>query len=169
MLARVDLGPTDAVVHVQGLDGREPARAYGPLRLDVGREGLTQQLLVPAGLPVPPTWEPMGYIPYGTDRPWPEHWAGVLSDVAMYGSALREEPYALRYERVELLGSGDQREASIVVVPADRSGPRFVTLIPIPVPQLQHDEVVGVGFSIREWITDGEGTAEGEVRTKRFR
>jgi hypothetical protein len=103
--------------------------------------------------------QPMEDIPYGTDRPWRYHWAALLLDAGQYGFALEEPPYGLRYRNIFLEDEPNPTSGSkaTLTVAQASSGMTYHTVVPVPVPAHLLDQVVGIGFTIREWINDGEG------------
>lgn len=161
MISRVDLTTTLGSVQVTEVPQEGNEHWFGPFPFTADRVALSEGLIRPSRLPEPSEWEVMSHIPYGSDLGWREHWAALLVDAASYGWALRGEHSGLRYDRIELRqqphpshGGG---QAAVTVVHEAQPERRWITLIPIPVPQAVGMDVVGLGFKLREWITAGEG------------
>lgn len=115
---------------------------HGPLPIAASRNDVVRLLARPASLPVPKGWSAIPFIPNRTaaTQDLRLFWAYLLIDLSQYEWAIREQPYHLWYELIELLP-----EAAVVSVQG-RSG-RWVSVIPLP----PAGDTVGMPFEIRDW------------------
>lgn len=120
---------------------------HGPLPIAASRNDVARLLARPAGLPVPKGWSTIPFIPNRTaaTQDLRLFWAYLLIDLSQYEWAIREQPYYLWYELIELLP-----EAAVVSVQG-RTG-RWVSIIPLP----PAGDTVGMPFEIRDW-TEASG------------
>ncbi len=154
-VSRVDFAAESATVRVS-MGAAE--RWFGPFELGCDHGRLIKGLIQPAGLLEPDPWEPIPWIPSSIDRDqgWRKYWAYLLVDMAQYAWALREEPYSLRCERIEVTDGG----AVVIVLSRDA---RWLSFMSLPAA----GEMVGMSFEIRDWVeaggqlvTDGVGAKQ---------
>lgn len=142
-----------ATVEVQADRSRT---TYGPFPFDVSQETLAQELLSPAGIPVPDQWDGPGWVPEVAEQPR-LLWAWLLDDLGRFDDALYEGPgpHRLWYELVaraphdhaviSLSGSSGR---------ASRPNGRWIFILPLDRDLGLPDSCRGLLYDLAQWIGD---------------